>query len=122
MSLSDAGCWLCERHSDLQELVQRIGAWEDGAPVMWMLRETVAKADGLREKVVRMAVLTEDVAAALIMSPGEFDRLRLLATLAPRSATSENVKWCVEDMGTFDAVGKDLIEDWLRAVRIGVLG
>lgn len=115
LNLSEAGSWLCERHEDLTELVKRIGAWDQGTPVMWKVRNTIGLFDN-------DAHGTPAVQALLVMSPGEVGRLRLLATVAPRSAFGENVRFCVEDLRTFDAVGKELIEDWIRCVRIGVLG
>lgn len=120
LNLSEAGSWLCNRHDDLTELVQRIGAWQDGEPLMWLVRETVVGYDEGRHK--NGVVAPSAVAAVAIMSPGEVGRLRLLATLAPRAAFGDNAKWCVEDLRTFDAVGKELIEDWLRCIRIGVIG
>lgn len=116
MSLSEAGSWLCERHSDLQDLVMRIGAWDAGAPVMWKIRAALNVFDD------EPAAEIESSMALSVMAPGQVGRLRLLATLAPRSAYGQSSRFCVEDLESFDAVGKDLIADWLRCIRIGVLG
>lgn len=116
LALSEAGSWLCSRHPKLRELVQRIGAWRDAAPVLWMVRDALNAWDD------NPGIEFESSKALSIMSPGEHGRLRLLATLAPRSAYGQNARFCVDDLGTFDTVDRDLIEDWLRCVRIGVLG
>lgn len=118
LKLSEAGSWLCEQHSDLRELVEEIGAWEHGAPLMWKVRDTVRDFDSFAH--------AEDAASSklYLMSPGQVGRLRLLATLAPRGAMpwSGAAAFCVEDLEPFDRAGKELIEDWLRCVRIGVIG
>lgn len=116
LALSEAGSWLCSRHPMLRELVERIGAWQDDAPVLWKVRDALNGYDD--EPGVEYATSL----VLMTMAPGEIGRLRLLATLAPRSGRSQNARFCMEDLGTFDTVDRDLIEDWLRCVRIGVLG
>lgn len=110
LNLSEAGSWLCARHETLRELVQEIDAWRDGEPDMIKVRDTIIWADAGYATALRL------------WSPSQVGRLRLLATLAPISAQGGSVKFCVDDLRTFDRAGKELIEDWLRAVRCGVLG
>lgn len=123
LNLSDAGSWLCLRHRDLLDLVEEIGAWdsEAGMPVMWKVRDAVRDFDTFAH--------TEDAASSklYLMSPSQVGRLRLLATLAPRGVENappweSAAAFCVEDLRTFDRAGKELIEDWIRCIRIGVLG
>lgn len=120
LSLSEAGSWLCSRHEDLQALVEEIDAWENGAPSLWRVRNVVRDFDMLHH--------AEDAASSklYLMSPSQVGRLRLLATLAPRVVNdgpwSGAVSFSVDDLLTFDRAGKELIEDWLRCVRIGVIG
>lgn len=92
-------------------------------PVMHRVRDAVMEHDNRRatEPDWWLPNPTEPVHALFLMSPSEVGRLRLLATLAPRRARG-NVQFTIEDLSSFDAVGKHLIEDWLRCVRIGVLG
>jgi hypothetical protein len=117
LSLSEAGSWLCDRHPELAELVQRIGHWRDGEPDMPRVRNAVVDYDAavasnsMPQKAMRM------------MTPSEVNRLRLLGTLAPRSAFYGRLQFCVSDLQGFDrSTGGPLIEDWLRCVRIGVIG
>jgi len=117
VNLSEAGSWLCSRHSQLRELVERLGAWENGAPVMWMVREMIVDFDA------DQASNSYPQKALAMMTASEISRLRLLATLAPKSAFTGKLQFCVDDMRGLDqTTGKPLIEDWLRCVRIGVLG
>lgn len=114
LNLSEAGSWLCARHNDLRELVQRIGAWKDGAPYLPDVRRAVCDYDvAVRQNLPPMSALRH-------MMPAEVHKLRLLATLAPKSAFFDHVHFCVRDI---EGLGDDdLILDWLRCVRIGVLG
>lgn len=128
-ALSESGSWLCSRHPILADLCLRIGAWEANEPVMYMVRDTVIEFDRIaasaaftREVGAILRPRRQDVEAMLVMSPSQVGRLRLLATLAPLKSEGPGVQFCVADLQSFDAAGKDLIEDWLRAVRIGVLG
>jgi len=140
-ALSESGSWLCEKHPILAKLCKQIDAWEDGVPrgssdveqiagpVMWKVRDTViefdriaAKATVTREVGAIFRPRHEGVGAMLVMSPSEVGRLRLLATLAPLKGEGPGVQFCVADLQPFDAAGKELIQDWLRAVRIGILG
>lgn len=118
LSLSEAGSWLCARHEDLRNLVEEIGAWESGEPVMWKVRDTIRDFDTL------LCTTGAQSSKLYLMSPSQVGRLRLLATVAPRGAYpwSNAVSFAVEDLATFDAAGKELIVDWLRCVRTGVLG
>jgi hypothetical protein len=50
----------------------------------------------------------------MAMSGSELGRLRLLATL-----TGTGVRFSVLQLNSFDAAGKQLLEDWLDAVRQG---
>lgn len=128
-TLSESGSWLCGRHPKLVELVQQIGAWENDAPVMWLVRDSVIEFD----RIAAMAATAHavgaifrprrpDMMAMAVMSPSEVGRLRLLATLAPPVHSGIGVQFCASDLEGFDRVGKELIQDWLRAVRIGILG
>lgn len=118
LNLSEAGSWLCDRHPDLGELVKEIGAWDQGGPVVWKVRDVVRDFDTLHH--------SDDAASSklYLMSPSQIGRLRMLATLAPRGASpwSPGVSFCADDLLTFDRAGKELIEDWLRCIRIGVIG
>lgn len=117
MNLSEAGSWLCSRHPELAELVKRIGAWRDGEPHMPEVRTRVVAYDLAveQDKPVPASMKT--------LIPSELSRLRLLATLAPKSAFFGRLEWCVADIQGLDrTTGAPLIEDWLRCVRIGVLG
>lgn len=135
LSLSEAGSWLCERHSVLRELCEEIGAWENGEPIVWRVRDAINDFDAFLHPQDTTNTFGRPVAEAhefntksrrrlYLMSPSQVGRLRLLATLAPRGASpwSPAVSFCVEDLESFDAAGKELIEDWLRCVRIGVIG
>lgn len=114
LKLSEAGSWLCSRHSDLQQLVRKIGAWKDGEPYLPDVRRAVCDYDAaVKQNLPPMSVLRH-------MMPAEIHKLRLLATLAPKSAFFDDLHWCVRDM---ECLGDDdLVLDWLRAVRIGVVG
>lgn len=117
LNLSDAGSWLCARHTTLRDLVKEIpGAYVNGGPVMWKVRDAVRDFD--------MAMVHAEKSVLRLMSPSQVGRLRLLATLAPRGASpwSGAVQFCVDDLKTFHAVDSALLEDWLRCVRIGVIG
>lgn len=117
LNLSEAGSWLCEQHPELTELVQRIGHWRDGEPDMPRVRNAVVDYD---------AAIRDNMPVPMHMHtlvPSEINRLRLLATLAPRSAFYGRLEFCVTDLQGFDrSTGGPLIEDWLRCVRIGVIG
>lgn len=114
LSLSEAGSWLCSRHSSLRELVERIGAWKNGAPYLPDVRRAVCDFDvAVRQNLPPMTALRH-------MLPADVHKLRLLATLAPKSAFFDDLHFCVRDI---ECLGDDdLILDWLRAVRIGVVG
>lgn len=62
------------------------------------------------------------LAHMMLMTPGEQYRVRLLATLADRPAWGRAPEFAVSDLLTFDDAGKDLIVDYLRAVRVAVCG
>lgn len=126
---SDVGSWLCARHSDLRELVERLGLWsvELAAPEMYQLRELVVAFDiDVRspESLHRMQSRVRSAGLKELhrMSPGEMGRVRLLATLAERPAWGHAPEFAVSDLFMFDAAGKDLIVDYLRAVRVAVCG
>lgn len=128
-NLSESGSWLCSRHPKLRALVEQIGAWQDGMPVMYKVRDTVnefdriaASANGAKGVGAVFRPRHTEVGAMLVMAPSEVNRLRMLATLSPANHLVAGVNFSVFDIATFDAVDRDLIYDWLRAVRMGVLG
>lgn len=127
-TLSESGSWLCSRHPKLVELVQQIGAWENRAPVMWRVRDAVIEFDRIAASAATTYAVgaifrprRQDVGAMLVMSPSEVGRLRLLATLAPLPSAGPGVQFCTSDLEGFDAVGKELIQDWLK-VLVGAFG
>lgn len=105
------------RHPVLRELAEEIGAWTktDGL-MLWRVRDAVRDFD--------MAMVHAEKSKLRVMSPSQVGRLRLLATLAPRGASpwSGAVQFCADDLTTFSAADSELIEDWLRCIRIGVIG
>lgn len=128
-SLSEAGSWLCARHSELRELTQRVGTWDADTetPDMYQLRELLVAYDiDVRspESVHRMLSRQRSEAMQELrrFSPGELGRVRLLATLADRPAWGHAPEFAVSDLVMFDHAGKELILDWLRAVRVAVCG
>lgn len=127
-TLSQVGSWLCARHSDLRELVERLELLSPaGAPEMYRIRELVVAFDidaHSPESIHRMRVAERSRAMATLhqFSPGDLGRVRLLATLAERPAWGRAPEFSVSDLLTFDDAGKDLIVDYLRAVRVAVCG
>lgn len=117
LTLSESGSWLCNQHPELADLVRRIGHWHDGEPDMPRVRNAVVEYDA--------AVARNDMPEASMrrMTPSEINRLRMLATLAPRSAFFGRLQFCAADLLGLDrSTGGPLIEDWLRCIRIGVIG
>lgn len=126
--LSETGSWLCARHSELTELVQQVGAWDTdtGTPNMYVLRDILSAYDleGRVQEIRRQHSPSRHraVCELIMMSPGQVGRLRLLATLADRPAYARAPEFSVSDLLMFDHAGKDLIVDYLRAVRVAVCG
>lgn len=118
-NLSDSGSWLCSQDETLRSLVQRIGAWDDGRPAMHYVRDVVMTHDaGLA------GWPSESVRKLGRMMPDEVARLRMLASLAPVTHDDKRVQFSVRDLESFSRTdeGRRLVELYLRAVRIGVLG
>lgn len=117
LARSEAGSWLCGRHPMLRELVQRIGQWQAGEPDMSRVRDAVV----LYDEAIRENREVPKGMGTLI--PSEVNRLRLLATLAPKSAYSGHLSFCVADLEGFDrSTGQPLVEDWMRCVGMGLYG
>lgn len=127
--LSESGSWLCSRHPQLRKLVERIGAWHEGAPVMYEVRDAIVEYDrvtGLRDIAHAVGAIFRPVKPEQselgVMSPSEVGRLRLLATFAPPVFEGRGVQFCISDLEAFAASDPDLVYDFVRAVRTGVLG
>lgn len=119
MNLSESGSWLCNKHPMLRALVEQIGSsWDDGSPVMHHVRDVVIAYDG------NVSSNLSSVRAFALMFGAERACLRMLATLAPNNPGGPDVQFCVRDMELITGTdeGRALVEDYLRAVRIGVLG
>lgn len=116
LRLSEAGSWLCARHSELQELVERIGAWSGGEPKMARVRSAVTDYDtAIRQDVPPLSAMRH-------MMPQEVHKLRLLATLAPKSAFFDHLHFCVRDLEGLGPDAQELVTDWLRCIRVGLFG
>lgn len=122
LNLSESGSWLCNKHGMLRALVEQIGSWDDGAPVMHRVRDVVIEYD--RFLVSPVPVITQAVAAIVVMAPSEISRLRMLATLAPNRLDGSRVQFSIRDLEPFTNTedGRALVEDYLHAVRAVVLG
>lgn len=117
LNLSEAGSWLCGRHSDLAALVDRINAMRGGEPNMPQVRACVTDYD----MAVRMNLPPQS--AMRHMMPTEVHRLRLLATLAPKSAFfDDHLQFCVRDLEGLGPDSRELVTDWMRCIRIGLFG
>jgi hypothetical protein len=129
--------WLLGRHPQLADLVDRlpdVAGIEDGQ--VFLNLDELAKAFtqydaylAAKEETFGWSSPSESswarfeaaqptrTAAAdelMAMSGSELGRLRLLATL-----TGTGVRFSVLQLNSFDAAGKQLLEDWLDAVRQG---
>lgn len=131
LNLSEAGSWLCSQDADLRDLVDRIGKWSNGQPEMAKVRDAVVEHDRLavvrernRAAGASFQPFRRDQQVMLRMTPGEVNRLRMLATLAPRPADWPAVQFSVFDLMTFNSTpeGKALVLLYLDAVRIGLVG
>jgi hypothetical protein len=110
----------------LRELVKEIGAWSADGPEMVRVRDAVIEYDKWRAATspVGHAFPSRKLAVRVlaVMSPSAIGRLRLLATLAPGTYQRPGLQFCIDDLATFDRAGKELIADWLRCIRVGVIG
>lgn len=124
-TLSECGLWLCERHSDLAALVQRLGLWDDdlNAPDMREIREVIVRTDTL-EGLRVMCSQRQRAAMREVerLSPGDRARMRLLATLVDRPAFGHAPEFAASDLVLLATSGRDLVVDYLRALRVAVIG